>query len=209
MNLIFDFGGVLVLLDKERVIRNFAKLGFDITPYLGTYRQAGVFSRLESGTISIAGFCEEIRRLAPQDCSARLTDEAIIEAWKSYLTEVPVERLRMLERLHKHHRIYALSNTNEIHWRMGTDDLFLRDGKTFSDYFDGAFLSYELHMEKPQPELFHHVLNELGGKADDCLFFDDSQVNCEAAIAAGLPARLAPADGSWMKHFDEEGELCC
>ncbi len=207
-HLIFDFGGVRVLLDKARIVHNFARLGFDITPYLGTYRQAGVFSELERGTISIKDFCAEIRRLAGEEHAALLTDEAIIAAWQSYLTEIPLERLRTLERLRKNYRLYALSNTNEIHWRMGLDDLFRRDGKRFEDYFDGAFLSYELKMEKPEPALYRHIIDSLGGKGEDCLFFDDSIVNCEAAIACGLPARLAPSDGSWMQLFDEEGRLC-
>ncbi len=207
MNLIFDFGGVLVTLDKERVIRNYAKLGFDITPYIGVYRQAGIFSRLESGTITVPELCEEVRRLADEKHRSRLTNEAIVEIWQSYLIEIPTERLRTLERLHRQHKLYILSNTNEIHWRMGIEKFFRADGKTFEDYFDGAFLSYKLHMEKPQPELYRHVLQTLGSDGADCMFFDDSQVNCEAAIAAGLPACLAPADGSWMKHFDEEGNL--
>ena len=42
--LLFDFGGVLVDLDKQRCIRAFDALGFDIRPYLGTYVQAGFFS---------------------------------------------------------------------------------------------------------------------------------------------------------------------
>ena len=46
--LLFDFGGVLVDLDKERCIRAFESLGFDIRPFLGTYRQAGVFSDRKS-----------------------------------------------------------------------------------------------------------------------------------------------------------------
>ena len=49
--LLFDFGGVLVDLDKERCIRSFAVLGFDVRPYLGTYAQGGIFSQLESGRI--------------------------------------------------------------------------------------------------------------------------------------------------------------
>ncbi len=208
MNLIFDFGGVLVLLDKSRIIGNFARLGFDIRPYLGTYRQAGVFSQLERGEISVPDFCEEIRRLSGQADSSLLSDEAIIEAWKSYLTEIPLERLRTLERLRKHHRLFVLSNTNPVHWQMGLDDLFRRDGKCFEDYFDGAFLSYELQMEKPEPELYRHIMESLGGDAANSLFFDDSSVNCDAAIACGLPARLAPADGTWMNYFDEGGHLC-
>ena len=56
MNLLFDFGGVIVDLDKERCIAAFEKLGFDVRPYLGTYAQAGLFSELERGQVSVPVF---------------------------------------------------------------------------------------------------------------------------------------------------------
>lgn len=44
MFLLFDFGGVLVDLDREQVISSFSALGIDIRPYLGTFKQSGIFS---------------------------------------------------------------------------------------------------------------------------------------------------------------------
>lgn len=65
MNLLFDYGGVLVDLDKQRCIRAFEALGFDIRPYLGTYAQAGFFSELERGAISVeASATRYVRRQA-------------------------------------------------------------------------------------------------------------------------------------------------
>ena len=98
MTLLFDFGGVLVDLDRQRVEAAFDHIGFNIRPYLGTYKQAGIFSQLEQGRISIHEFCNGIRALSQQsgDALQLLTDEAIVAAWQSYLTEVPTERLDML-----------------------------------------------------------------------------------------------------------------
>lgn len=50
--LLFDFGGVLVDLNRPRVEAAFDALGFDIRPYLGTYKQSGIFSQLEQGRIT-------------------------------------------------------------------------------------------------------------------------------------------------------------
>ena len=69
MNLLFDYGGVLVDLDKQRCIRAFEALGFDIRPYLGTYAQAGFFSELERGAISVEGFCSQKWRHATESGS--------------------------------------------------------------------------------------------------------------------------------------------
>ena len=44
--MLFDFGGVLVDLNRPRVEAAFDALGFDIRPYLGTYKQSGIFSQI-------------------------------------------------------------------------------------------------------------------------------------------------------------------
>ena len=59
--LLFDFGGVIVDLDREQVLRSFDQLGIDIRPYLGTFKQSGIFSQLEQGRISIHDFCTALR----------------------------------------------------------------------------------------------------------------------------------------------------
>lgn len=202
--LLFDFGGVLVDLDKERCIRAFDAMGFDIRPFLGTFRQAGVFSLLERGEISVAEFCAELRRLAK---NPELSDEAIVEAWRQYLLDVPTERLELLLKARKHYNIYILSNTNSIHWDMARDGYFRYKGLEVEDFFDGVFLSCELGVEKPDPEIFRKVAEGIGRPAEEILFFDDSEVNCEAARQCGLQARLAPAGSVWLKYFDETGRL--
>ena len=204
MNLLFDFGGVLVDLNKQRCIDAFAGLGFDIRPFLGTYAQAGVFAQLERGELSVVEFCEELRRLSGR---VDLSDETLVKAWESYLMDVPAERLETLLKAKKNYPIYLLSNTNEIHWRQGREEFFRYKGLQVEDFFDGVFLSYEMGIEKPHPSIFDKVVEGIGCAPSEILFFDDSEVNCEAARKQGLLARLAPADSAWLKDFDETGKL--
>lgn len=210
MQLLFDFGGVLVDLDRQRVERSFDEIGFDIRPYLGTYKQAGIFSQLEQGRITIHEFCDGIRSLSQQggeQATNRLTDEAIVAAWESYLTTVPTERLEMLLKIKQHYSVNVLSNTNVVHWRMAEDTFFRYKGKTVNDFFDHVFLSCELGVEKPDPLIFSKVVEGMGVPAHDILFFDDSEVNCQAARQCGLQALIAPAGSEWFKYFDEYGKL--
>lgn len=203
--LLFDFGGVLVDLDRSRVEASFDAIGFDIRPYLGTFRQAGIFSQLEQGRLSIPEFCEALRELSPGN--PLMTDKAIVEAWKSYLTEVPTERLEMLLKAKQHYSVNILSNTNEVHWQMAREDFFRYKGLEVNDFFDHVFLSCDLGVEKPTPEIFARVAEGLNADAHDILFLDDSPVNCEAARQCGLQALVAPAGSEWLKYFDEQGRL--
>ena len=120
--LLFDFGSVLVDLDREQVLQSFDKLGMDIRPFLGTFKQNGVFSQLEQGRVTIPQFCEALRQLS--QCP-QVSDEAIVAAWQSFLHRgVPEERLEMLLKIKQHYSVNLLSNTNLVHWRMAQDSFF-------------------------------------------------------------------------------------
>lgn len=203
MNLLFDYGGVLVDLDKQRCIRAFEALGFDIRPYLGTYAQAGFFSELERGAISVEGFCDKIREAAGNES---ISDTDICNAWKDYLTGVPAERLEMLLKIARHYPVYLLSNTNTIHWKMAEEDYFNFQGHTVDDFFRKKFLSFEIGAEKPSEEIYQAVIDGIGCEPSDILFFDDSDVNCDAARKMGLQARVAPANSAWLSLFTADGE---
>lgn len=204
MKLLFDFGGVLVDLDRSRCVKAFAELGFDIFPYLGAYKQGGPFSEIERNAISIPEFCNEIRRLSGHP---HTTDEAIIRAWESFLPGVPTKRLDMLLKIKQHYSVSVLSNTNFIHWRMACDDFFRYKGLSVDDFFDHIFLSCELGMEKPDKRVFHAVTEQLNVPAEEILFFDDAEANCEAARQCGMKALLAPAGSKWFEYFDDDGRL--
>ena len=58
------------------------------------------------------------------------------------------------------------------------------------DRFDVLVWSYQLHMAKPDPAIYRHVLKELGTRPEETLFLDDKQVNVEAAQTLGMQAIL-------------------
>ena len=61
-NLIIDFGGVLIDLDRQRCLENFRKLGLpDVEVMLDLYHQQDFFQKYEKGLITSAEFREVIR----------------------------------------------------------------------------------------------------------------------------------------------------
>lgn len=203
-NLLFDFGGVLVDLDRERCLRAFKALGFDALPFLGDFKQQGIFSRLESGRTTVGEFCDSVRRAGGLP---RLSDEDITGAFEQFLVAIPGERLDCLLRLKKRYHVFLLSNTNPVHWRLARERLFRYKGLGVDDFFEQVFLSFRLGIEKPAPAIYHAVA-AAGLDPSRTLFLDDSEANCEAARREGFHARLAPRGGGWMSFFDKDGELC-
>ena len=54
---IFDFGGVLIDLDFNRILNAFRKIGFDdIDDQLQTYEREGIFQKFELGEITANDF---------------------------------------------------------------------------------------------------------------------------------------------------------
>jgi putative hydrolase of the HAD superfamily len=54
--------------------------------------------------------------------------------------------------------------------------------------FDVLVWSFQLLTAKPDPAIYHHVLNELNVRPEEALFLDDKLVNVEAAQALGMKA---------------------
>ena len=120
---------------------------------------------------------------------------------------MPQERLELILKARRHYRIALLSNTNPLSWGKARTEFIEQQGHTVSDFFDQTFLSFEMGVEKPAPEIFQKAVEALHCRPEEVLFFDDAAANCEAARREGLRAFHTPTDGSWMQLFDDAGRL--
>ena len=110
-NLILDFGGVLIDLDRQRCVEHFKELGLpDVEVALDLYHQQDLFQKYEKGLITSADFRDIIRGKIGKP----VTDARIDEAWNSFLVGIPDYKLELLLELRKNYVVYLLSNTNEI-----------------------------------------------------------------------------------------------
>lgn len=192
-NIIIDFGGVLIGLDKDRCVAEYNALGMDVIgQYVNDYRSEDLFNDLELGKIDIHEFCNEARKQS----GINATDEQIQYAWLALLKDVPQKKLDKILELQKHYRILLLSNTNAFHWEYSVEHFF----KDWSIYFEKVYLSYELGITKPNHRMFYHMLNDSGIKAEETLFLDDSAANCKAAEAIGIHTWHIGEDEDWTQR---------
>jgi putative hydrolase of the HAD superfamily len=56
----------------------------------------------------------------------------------------------------------------------------------FARYFEQVFVSAELGMIKPDPEIYRHVARELGIEPSEMVFVDNKKVNVEGAESIGI-----------------------
>lgn len=202
--LIFDFGGVLIDLDRQRCIDSFVKLGFsDVESLLDICHQHDFFLQHEKGLLNDGEFRAEIRRRI----SHPVTDVQIDQAWNRFLIGVPAYKLDFLSQLRKRYTLYMLSNTNGIHWHWALEHVFNEEGHRIEDLFDRIFLSFEMKMVKPDVEIFRRVMDETGLNPSETLFLDDAEVNCRTARSLGIHTYTPQPHEDWRHLFNRE-ETC-
>ena len=197
-NIIFDLGGVLLDIDLNYCIHQMEALGVDLKAFekksvptpTGTKAAVlgegivanGALHLYQTGDISTEVFLEGVRKY----CKEGTTREEVLAAWNSCCIAIPSYRLEKVKELKERgYHIYMLSNTNEAHWQMIVSQCF--GGQEVVDsHFDHVFLSQEMHLAKPNEEIYWEVLRQIHAQADECLFLDDSSANLEAAAALGI-----------------------
>ena len=198
-NLLIDFGGVLINLDRPRCIENFKKLGLqNVDELLNVYHQQGIFMQQEKGLVTPAEFRDGIRQMVGKP----LTDQQIDDAWNTFLVDIPTYKLDLLLKLREKYVVYMLSNTNDIHWKWSCENVFPYRGFQVEDYFEKIYLSFEMKMVKPDTEIFETVLADANIDPKETFFIDDSEANCLAAQALGISTYTPQANEDWSHIFN-------
>lgn len=200
-NLLFDLGGVIMDIRRERAVEAFAALGMaDADAFFDPYTQRGLFLQLEQGVISAEEFRNKVRPMFPHP----LSDEEIDSALNRFLIGIPEERLqRLLQLRGSGHGVYLLSNTNPIMWESYIAREFQKLGGSVNDYFDGIITSFEVKICKPDPRIFRLAAEKFHIKPTETTFFDDSAANCRAARELGFKAELITPENSFMKLTEQ------
>ena len=79
-----------------------------------------------------------------------------------------------------------MSNTNEIHIDWVKEDWGMERYDEFKSCFEKFYLSHEIHLRKPNTDIYEFVLSENQLKPDETFFIDDTKVNTDAASAIGI-----------------------
>ena len=183
-NIIFDFGGVILDIDPQLTVNEFVKLGFSsFEKLMSSEFSEEIIAKFERGILTPELFRNRLRSFLELD----VTDQEIDDAWNSLLYDIPSARIEIIEQVKKNYGIYLLSNSNEIHYDLFVRDLQLRFGyREFDELFHKAYFSFDLHLLKPNPEIYEFVMNQHGLVPEETLFIDDKKENIKAAQNLGL-----------------------
>lgn len=174
--IVFDFGNVLGFFDHAIVIERLARFA-DLPPAIIRERlfTDELEDDYESGRISTPELIAYARKL----CGFRCADAEIETAFADMFW--PNEEIcRLVPFLKARHRLFLLSNTNDIHARQ-----YRRQFADTLRHFDGLVLSHEVGIRKPDARIYEHCLRLAACRPSQCVFIDDLAANIAAARARG------------------------
>ena len=191
-NIIFDIGRVLVTFDPIQYVNS---LGFDeetARAVVGAIFHDPLWIETDRGVIPVEEFEEAFVANAPD------YEPQIREAYRKMgrMIQLMPHTMPWVKALKERgYRLYVLSNYGEY--------LFLKskDRLDFMPYMDGAVISYQIQMIKPDQEIYEYILNKYGLLPEESVFIDDRPENVEGAKLIGM-------NGILFEDFEQaSGEL--
>ena len=188
-SVVFDIGNVLMYFSPSHVLDTL----FGADEALKEQLMERVFRSshwldLDRGT---ATYEQAAERMAQGRADLRPAVDLIFERWMGLKTPIE-EGVSALKRCKERgKRLYILSNYHQpsFEWLLSHYDFF--------SLFDGYVVSCYLHLLKPEPEIYRELIDRCSLEPARSLFIDDTRVNVEAAMEAGI-------QGLW---FDRPGKL--
>lgn len=176
--LIFDFGDVFINLDKQGAMKKALDL-FGLETLESDMLATNI--QFEIGEISTTKFVAFYKSKFQT-----LSETTIIDTWNSIIEDFPKYRLDFIKDLaqKKEFKLILLSNTNDLHIDFIKQNVpFYED---FKNCFDVFYLSQEIHLRKPNADIFEFVLKENNLIPNECLFIDDTKENTKTAEDLGF-----------------------
>lgn len=180
---IFDLGGVVFPSPFDAFDAHERAAGLDpgaVRALIRVSSEAGAWAALERGELSMAQFVTALDDEA-EAAGFRLDAARLMQAIGERAGPRP-QMLTAIARIREHGlRTAALTNN----W-VGGDGRAAPHGLRDLLDFDVVVESSVVGLRKPDPRIYHLVLDELGVDASDAVFLDDLGVNLKPARALGL-----------------------
>jgi HAD superfamily hydrolase (TIGR01509 family) len=172
--ILFDLGGIFVP-DSTKLLNKEIAMYVGISEEEMSERWNGALPELFTGSLKIIDFYESQfgRRY-----DSKVLLQKHIETYTAGFKIDPVMH-ELLQKLNLNHTTACLSNTeievSEINAKLG-----------LYENFRYAFLSTEMHMMKPNEDIFISSIQRLNASTEDIIFIDDKAENIETGKLLGL-----------------------
>lgn len=177
-HLVFDLGGVIVQLSGTPILDEWIAGDNTAENLWQKWLTSDAPRSFESGRIRE----DEFAALIVEELSLGVSEQEFL----NHFTSLPIGpypgALKLLRSLKERYTTALFSNSNVLHWHRKMHEMKLNDA------FHHHFASHLMGKVKPDVEAFQEVVETLGVPESQILFFDDNQMNVDAAKLVGLQA---------------------
>ncbi len=174
---IFDLGGVLTAFDPMQFARRIEENVGDALRLKRAVFGTRTWLDLDQGLLTEEEAQARIIADNPEDAAAI---RGLFHRYKDFLLPIP-EGVAILERVKRTElRTFALSNFGAEAWKVVSK----RDA--YFALFDGIVVSSEEKLLKPDPAIFHLLLDRYSLEPKRCIYTDDAPMNVEVARGLGI-----------------------
>ena len=174
-NIVFDLGGVVVAHNEESFAEKLGEFfSFVFGPDMKCVPSFWCDYDLGVRTIDeTAASVAEYRKCSVEEAKANML-------YAISLQEEVEPTVRLIKELKERgYKLYVLSNMSKEYIE------FLRKLSVF-EYFDYEVVSCEVHLGKPNPEMYKYLLEHCGLNPSETIFIDDRHDNVEVAAELGI-----------------------
>ena len=173
--IIFDIGGVIVDYPVKIYYEELAnKFNLNVSTIKTTIDP--LRRQLELGNLSTQDFLKNISNKFKLPKS-RLNWQ---QSFKD-LMHTDNNMINLIQNLSENYNVYILSNISKTGFVICSKEFKKNNCK-----FDKKFASCYLHLRKPDPNIYLHVLKKVKLLPTEIVFIDDKQQNIDPAIAVGI-----------------------
>lgn len=175
---IFDLGGVVMEHEADRLVYQVSQLlGRSFEEIHEAVYHQELLLPLELGRISPEAYYRGLQERLQLPWSY----EQFVRSWNDVLSENQ-EVTPILQRLHQHHKLMVLTNTNLLHLD------YIKTQYPALSVFDDWVASCEVGLRKPDPEIYQLAVKRAGVQPGAAVYVDDRPEFAEGGRAAGLTA---------------------
>lgn len=191
-NIVFDMGNVLIYFDRDIFLDRVGLANPEDRELLNREVYLSLeWSQMDRGSLTDEEAAEIIARRVPEHL--RETVHKLVNEWDRPILPVPGMEELVRELKKNGYGIYLLSNASmrqPVYWQ----------NVPVSEVFDGTLISANVHLVKPQPEIYELLCSRFFLKKEECVFIDDSTPNAEGAFFTGMPAIVFHNDVKELRH---------
>jgi 2-haloacid dehalogenase len=173
--IIFDFGGVLINWDPHKL---FNKYFADNTQSIDQFLAEIEFSAWNLSQDKGYPFAQAVTDLSAQFPQYAHLIRAYDVEWEQSITGIIPETVEILNKIKlAGYHLYGLTN-----WSAEKFSIVRHKYKVF-DLFEDILVSGEVKLIKPDPAIFHLLLQNIHRQPEECLLIDDSDQNIGTLIS--------------------------